>query len=656
MDKERIIIVSEKVGDRIQVPEDLEIPLYLEKDLLECTRKLVQKRGEKNLYLVYFLPLDELPQISSFVNRFKPAEIACTSVVFSEGPLPPLESPLLEVISDLRSTNVSELEMQFLLNKSFAELEKRSKNALRKERHLTGHIDSYHDLQALIDIGKSLTLEKDTDTLLRQILHLSKKITGADAGSIFITEHNAQGNKLLRFRYSHTFSKDLSYEEFIIPFDDSSIAGYVAVSGKVLNIADVYAMDPGAPVSFNRSFDEIHNYRTKSMLVVPMLNHLDQVIGVIQLINCKEAGRNRTGNESFEVLLKDREDFELKVTPFDIRYESLLQAVAGQAAIALENNRMIRQIEHQFDEFVNASVTAIESQDPATSGHSFRVAATCVNLARLLNIQEKGPLAEIQFTGTQIKELEMAALLHDFGKVYINPDIFLKGKKLFPHDYAFLKLRLNFLYRTLQLQYAQVHQEQARETKLSALKEIMLLVDELNKPSVLDIDRNELIGQILDQSKALQAEDLEGNQIPLLVPEEIENFRIPRGTLNKEERLIIEGHVEHTYAFVSRIPWPTEYQQIPEIARKHHEMLNGSGYPEKLKGKDQLPVQARIMAIADIFDALAAADRPYKKALELKRCIDILRNEVTQGRLDGELVELFIREEAYLGKNSPGGA
>lgn len=661
---QQVILIADKVKDRVRLPEDLQIPVFKEDDVLESAIRLVGQRGKRNLWALFFLPLEEVAMVNSFFKDFKKTEVAHVSVAFSGKMELPHNSPLLASILDLRGSAISELESRFLIDRAFRDMEQQKLDAGEETRKQITVIDTYHDLESLIDIGKSLTLEKDSDRLLRQILYLSKKITGADAGSIYITEKDGQGVKRLRFKYSHTFSKELAYEEFTMPFDESSIAGHVALSGQVLNIADVYDLEEDAPVSFNRSFDQTHNYRTKSMLVVPMRNHLDQVIGVIQLINCKETGEKYTGNEAYELLLKEPQDFEQGVVPFDSRYENLMQAVASQAAIALENNRMILQIERQFDEFVKASVTAIESHDPATSGHSFRVAAMCVNMAHIINLQKSGPLAEVQFSETQIKELEMAGLLHDFGKVYIDPGIFLKGEKLYPHDFVHLKLRLSYLYRSMELCYARellalksqpettVREKIDRlqkdgEAKLEALREIMVLVTELNKPSILNEDRNVLIQGILSQAPGLECEDLEGSHIPLLKREEIENFRIARGTLNREERRIIESHVEHTYAFVSKIPWPVEYQQIPEIARKHHEKLDGSGYPDKIQGRDNIPIQSRIMTIADIYDALAAADRPYKKAMELKRVFAILREEAAENKLDGELLELFISEKAY---------
>ncbi|KKK99591.1 hypothetical protein LCGC14_2631230 [marine sediment metagenome] len=284
---QRIILIADKVKDRVRLPAHLKISVYKEDDVLESAIRLVGQRGKRNLRALFFLPLEEVTRVNSFFKDFKKTEVAHVSVAFSGEMELPHNSPLLASILDLRGSAISELESRFLIDRAFRDMEQQKLDAGEETRKQITLVDTYHDLESLIDIGKSLTLEKDSDRLLRQILYLSKKIPGADAGSIYITEKDGRGGRRLRFKYSHTFSKELAYEEFTLPFDESSIAGHVALSGQVLNIADVYDLNEAAPVSFNRSFDQTHNYRTKSMLVVPMRNHLDQVIGVIQLINCK---------------------------------------------------------------------------------------------------------------------------------------------------------------------------------------------------------------------------------------------------------------------------------------------------------------------------------------------------------------------------------
>jgi HD-GYP domain-containing protein (c-di-GMP phosphodiesterase class II) len=384
-------------------------------------------------------------------------------------------------------------------------------------------------------------------------------------------------------------------------------------------------------------------------------------------LNSKELSGKKggsTGNEAFEILLEKPEDFESKVVPFAERYESLMESVASQAAIALENNQMIQRIQNEFDEFVKAAVSAIESRDPPTSGHSERVSAICVLLARAISSQKSGPFESVSFTENELKELELAGLLHDFGKVYIDPNIFLKGNKLYPRDLDYLRMRHSFLFRTVELSYSRkeinalvkkmpdkkAFVEKLRETRsrrLDDLVEIMRLIEILNKPTLQQGDPEDLMKRIDDLGIELRYKDIEGRPIPLLNDYERANFSIRYGSLNTEERAIIESHVQHSYNFASKIPWPPEYKNIPEILVKHHEKLDGSGYPNGLKGKDKIPLTARIMVVADIFDALTAPDRPYKSAVPMVRVKSILAEEAADGKLDGDVVELLASQRLY---------
>ncbi len=643
---DKYILISESVRSCIEAANLPKNALVLDDVMAKCI-SILKEQKNKTMCMLFFVNSAEMRKAHSYFTHLENSSIYYKGIILACKKNIVKDFSSYEDVYTLRTSPVMESEFSFLVSKGFQALEGEIGKKLDNEEHTLKLMDAWNDQEALINIGKALSIEKDPDTLLRTILYFSKKITGADAGSIFIVE-DAGESKILRFKYSHTFSKNLSYEEFTMPMNKKSIAGYVAVTGQVLNIEDVYELDESDPVSFNPSFDKEHGYRTKSMLVLPMRNHIDEIIGVIQLINSKEVGEVHTGNEAFEIMLDNEKDFETKVSAFDERYESLMEAIAGQAAIALENNRMLIQIEHQFEEFVKASVTAIESRDPATSGHSFRVAEMCVNTARAINKVNEGPFKDIQYSDVQLKEIEFAALLHDFGKVYLDPSIFLKEKKLFKRDFEYLMMRLNFLYRSLELKCTDEGMPvgEIRE-KLSQILSIMDQIRELNEPKPTDTDPKEIIEQICSLQKELSAEDLNGGPILLLEDDEIVNLGIRRGSLNPEERKIIESHVEHTYTFVSKIPWPDEYKQIPDIARKHHEKLDGTGYPMGIKNKKQLPLASRMMAIADIFDALNATDRPYKKAMPQKMIFSILREESSAGKLDSDLVELFITAKAW---------
>lgn len=603
--------------------------------------------------LVLFLAPSDLTGLDTLVAAIETARQALAVVVIDPSPGGKSATPAAAAwgrsLVEYRTTPLTMSELTFLLERTWRTLSEWMHEAEDTGRRAAELSETSADLEALVRIGQSLSQEKDQERLLRTILSTSKKITGADAGSITLVEKDEAGAKRLRFKYSHTFSRDLPFEERVMPYNTRSLAGYVAVTGRVLNIPDAYGLDPALPYSFNRSFDTDFGYRTGSILVVPMRNHIDEVIGVIQLINCKEAGPPYTGNEAFEIKLVTADDYERLVVPFHSRYESLMQAVASQAAIAIENNRMIAQIQGQFEQFVRAAVTAIDSRDPPTSGHSVRVAQMCLNTARAINAAHQGPFAGINFGDHALRELELAGLLHDFGKVYIDAAVFLKAKKLFPADFAYLMLRLEYLFRCIELTSASAPGtgEVARDHKLQSLKSVIDLVRRLNEPTVLEEDRGELIRTIRALEPELASTDLAGHLVPILTDHEATNLGIPRGTLNADERRVIQSHVEHTYSFVDKIPWPTEFAGIPRMARAHHERLDGAGYPDGLKGREAIPIQARIMSIADVYDALAASDRPYKKALPRDRVLAILREDAAGGGLDADLVELFIASKAY---------
>ena len=326
-----------------------------------------------------------------------------------------------------------------------------------------------------------------------------------------------------------------------------------------------------------------------------------------------------------------------------------MEAVAAQAAVALENAAMIKRIQGQFEQFVAAAVDAVEARDPATSGHSSRVAQYATNMARALNAAAESEGKPARFSEIEIQELEYAGLLHDFGKVYIDPSIFLKAKKLFPVEYERLTLRLKYLRRSLELDFAlreTAMDENARreldadrERSIAELIEVNRLIEELNEPAMLSVEPETTIDRILASSVALVA-GIDDEPIPILTEYEIRNLSTKRGSLNAAERLEIEKHVVRSYEFVKRIPWPPGFTRIPEFVKSHHEMLDGSGYPDKLRG-DQIPFQARMLAVADIYDALTASDRPYKKSATPEKAFSILDDEAKRGKLDQVLVDLM---------------
>ena len=660
------IIIADELKGNINLPDIESTIIYTDNIENKVDAILHEFEGSALLtvFIVTFQMYSKLYEYLSGIDSFR--LFFQIIIIGSDDDIDENSFSNLYYISDILPKNVSEQKFKFVIYKSLAIIEEWFKEARDFFNKLAV---AHRDQDDLIFIGRSLSGERDMDKLLRLMLYLSKKITGADAGSIYLIEEDETGKKRLRFRYSHTYTRDIRLEEFTMDINKKSISGYVAITGEVLNIPDAYKIDANAPYSFNQAFDKKQNYISRSMLVVPMKNHLNQIIGVIQLMNSKRdnSASANYDNEAFEIKLKTEEDFYKYVVTFDERYNSLLEAIAGQAAIAIENNRLIKQIEMQFEEFVKASVTAIESRDPATSGHSFRVADMCKKIAHAINESNSGCFKDFTFSEDDIKELEFAALLHDFGKVYIDLNIFKKSKKLYPKDLDNLKLRFDYLYRCIELTYFIKEVEilknamsinnpcedelaKLRLEKESKLERVMAIKNELvmlNEPTVTEADPDKILKDVIDELEKIDCLDITGQKIDILTESDKINLAVKRGSINKEERLEIESHVVETYKFVSKIPWPPEYRKIPDIAMHHHEKLDGTGYPDRLSGRDAMPIQSRIMAIADIYDALISHDRPYKDSISIDKVKKILREEAEKNKIDSDIVDLFLEAELY---------
>jgi len=511
------------------------------------------------------------------------------------------------------------------------------------------------EIGELTRIGVALGTERDLKTLLELILTQARRITTSDAGSLYLVETGDQGQKRLRFRITQTYSKpDAPFVEFTIPVDRSSLAGYTAVTGEPLVIDDAYFLPPDVEYSINRSFDERHGYRTKSMLVLPMKDHKEEVIGVLQLINRKRHP---------EAVLAAPADVEHQVVPYSRRTVELVTALAGQAAVAIENSRLYEEIERLFEGFVKAAVHAIEQRDPTTFGHSGRVANMTVGLACVVDRADDGAYRAVTFTREQIKEIRYAGLLHDFGKVGVREQVLIKAKKLYPLHLDLIRQRHHFVKRTAEREFWRkraefleshdrkdyapflraLEEEHARE--MVALDGFLDAVLSANEPTVLPAGRFEALLQVARRTY----EDPTGRPHPYLTEEEMRYLTIPKGSLDETERLEIESHVTHTYRFLQQIPWTRELQDIPMIAYGHHEKLDGKGYPRRVTG-EAIPIQTRMMTISDIYDALSAADRPYKAAVAPARALDIMADEVRAGQLDQELFRLFVDGKVFEAK------
>jgi len=385
---------------------------------------------------------------------------------------------------------------------------------------------------------------------------------------------------------------------------------------------------------------------------VPLTNKGGEVVGVLQLINRKDRA---------DVRLRTREDVATQVRSFDARSRQLAQALAGQAGVAIENSMLYADIERLFEGFIKASVQAIESRDPTTAGHSFRVADFTERLAVAADRSDDPGLRELRFSRDQLREIRYAALLHDFGKVGVREDVLVKARKLYPHQLELLTQRFKFArlsvshqaYRKLLDLFEEVEHdpdefrarrkaiEQAVTAEHLRLEQYLHTVLRANEPTVLHASAPLALREV----QAYSFPDGEG-AIPLLHDFEFADLTLPKGSLTAQERVEIESHVTHTFEFLSLIPWTRDLARLPEYAYAHHEKLDGSGYPRGLAQAD-IPLPARMMTISDIYDALTAPDRPYKLAVSVERALDILGAEARANKIDAALLKVFIESGAY---------
>jgi HD-GYP domain-containing protein (c-di-GMP phosphodiesterase class II) len=548
--------------------------------------------------------------------------------------------------------------------------------ATRREvnERLAGATKEIHELNA---IGTALSAEHDTEKLLEMILTKCREITRADAGSLYLVEEHVvpdpnpsptyeeveiagaklaarrreKTQKALRFKLAQNDSVTIPFREASVDISDQSVAGYVVLTGEPVNIEDAYHTTQGAPYQINRKFDEDSGYRTKSILAVPMRNQKGEVVGAVQLLNAKRTADAKL--TSIKVVASE-------VIPFSVRQQEMVVSLASQAAVALENSRLYQAIQKLFEGFVKASVTAIEARDPTTSGHSFRVANLTVALAEAVDRASEGLYRNVKFTRDQMKEIRYASLLHDFGKVGVREEVLVKAKKLYPLQLDLIRRRFEFAKRTAESEklkrqlkllldkgkevYSQNSAELEAEfaAELARFDEEFKLVAEANEPTLLPTGDFVRLTEIAKR----EVPEMDGSALTLLRDDEVRLLSIRKGSLDDAERRQIESHVVHTYNFLKQIPWTTEIGNVPEIARGHHERLNGKGYPYKLSARE-IPLQTRMMTISDIFDALAAADRPYKAAVTTDRALDILKLLVKDGEIDPNLFQMFVDSKVF---------
>ena len=514
-------------------------------------------------------------------------------------------------------------------------------------------------LRHLSQIGLALSAERDIRRLLAMILTASRELTSADGGTLYIVENDAAtGEKKLFFRAAQNDSIIVD-QSMTFAVGASSLAGYAALSGEVLRFDDVYHLPEDAPFQFNPRFDHEHGYRTKSVLVVPLRDHNGDTIGVLQLINRK---KNK------ETILRDAATVEREVVGFDSEGAELAMTLASQAAVALNNNLLLREIEELFEAFVVASSSAIEDRDPSTSGHSQRVTELTLGLARAVNNTGEGAYGRVHFSPAQLRELRYAALLHDFGKIGVREAILTKDLKIEAARFAAIQSRVAVLQAQREARLAKDKLamwlddtleriekcERLDAIEATARNEGALLerdacrIQALNAPHTSPKSEQEWEEAFaaLNRMRTVEFCDAAGKARPLLEDDEVAALSVRRGTLTPAEFRQIQEHAQMSWEFLRQIPWTRGLEDVPSIAQAHHERLDGSGYPLGLEATT-IPLGAKMMAIADVFDALTANDRAYRRALSPEDAITILRDEAAQGKLDAALLDIFIARRVW---------
>ena len=508
----------------------------------------------------------------------------------------------------------------------------------------------------LANIGLALSKEKDMNRLLEMILLEAKRIANSDGGTLYMMTDDGRlrfeimMTDSLDFHMGGTSGKDIPFYPVKLYTDEgepnkSMIAAYVGLTGETVNITDAYKAK-GFDFSGTKMFDEKTNYRSKSFLTVPLKNHEDEIIGVLQLLNA-QAQKSK------------------KIISFTSEIQKMVEALASQAAVAITNKNLIKDLENLFESFIKLIASAIDAKSPYTGGHCARVPEITMMLAEAVQQTKDGPFADVAFSEKEMYELKIAAWLHDCGKVATPEFVVDKSTKLETiydrvHE---LEARFGILRRDEEIKRLKKELKFERDDSLS-LEEKAEQVKDLQKgyrktlrdlKSDLEfVKESNVGGEFMSGDKKDRVHQIanyrwkpNGKVENFLSENEIYNLTIPRGTLTPEERKVINDHIVVTINMLEELPYPKHLQNVPEFAGGHHEKLDGTGYPMGLM-KDEMTVQARIMAIADIFEALTAKDRPYKKGKTLSQAMRILGFMKNDAHIDVDLFDIFVKEKIYL--------
>ena len=503
--------------------------------------------------------------------------------------------------------------------------------------------DLFGVLEKLNHIGASLSSEQNLDTLLESILINTQEIVRADGGTLYI----ATDRNTLKFSIVHNKSLNIHLggpRGGTIDFPDlpleingqpnhNAIAAHCALTKESINVRDAY-LETEFDFSGAKAFDRHMDYRTQSVLAIPLINHQGKVLAVLQLINAKdEAGHT---------------------VEFGPLQQKLAKSLASQASIAMQNRLLINQLEQLFEGLINLINTAIDEKSPYTGGHCLRVPEVTLMLAEAAHRETEGPLANFQLTDKDRYELKIASMLHDCGKITTPVHVVDKGTKLetIYDRIQLIETRFEIIHQAIDreaLQAQTQHHEDAKSIMEQAQKHHEALHDDLAFLKKSNIGGERMKPEDIDRVKAIAARtwtDSQGRIHPLLSDNEVKNLTIVAGTLTSEEREIVNHHIVSTINLLGQLPWPDHLLNVTEYAGGHHERMDGKGYPKGLR-REQMSVQARMMGIADVFEALTASDRPYKKAMPLSQCLSIMKRMKEEQHIDPDLFDIFIKHGIY---------
>jgi HD-GYP domain-containing protein (c-di-GMP phosphodiesterase class II) len=511
--------------------------------------------------------------------------------------------------------------------------------------------DQIKHIKQLAQIGLALSIEKDINKLLEMIVDEARDLTSADAGTLYILCKEKQHlrfeimqNDTMKTRMGGASGAEIALPDVPLYKEGnpnySNVSSYVALTDETLNFPDVYEAD-GFDFTGPRNYDAATGYRSKSMLVIPLKNHENEIIGVLQLLNAQDP-------ESGEVIA------------FSPEYVDLIASLASQAAVALTNTQLIQELKDLFYAFIKSIATAIDEKSPYTGGHINRVVDLTMMIAEKINQTDEEPFKDLNFSADEMEELRLATWMHDVGKITTPESVVDKPTKLHTifDRLRLIETRFQLIAQTIENHY--LHQKNKLwQTENNTPERLKMLDEELNQNIRILNQELDFIKTCIDSERFMMDDDiakikeignktysLSGRAYPYLTENEIKNLCIRKGTLTAEERMVIENHATMTLKILQQLPFPWRLARVPEYAGGHHEKLDGSGYPRGLREKE-LPIQSRIMAVADIFEALTASDRPYKKPMLLSQAIEIMDKMKKNKQIDPDIYDLFIESGLY---------